>query len=89
MRNEAPSLFDDAAEQRLSYENALLFLNFEQWTGIWQESIDRIRWYWRYSAVDGAEHLTENEKAGANRRTLDSWRGRLAEVCAEIDQLWQ
>lgn len=89
MRNVAPDLYEDAAEQRLSYEDVISFLDFGQWTGIWDESIDRILWYWKRSAVDAAEHLTEDDKLGTSDRALDLWRRRMAEICAEIDQLWQ
>lgn len=89
MRNVAPDRYEDAAELRLDYGDAMSFLNFEQWAGISEEGIDRIQRYWKRSAVDGAEHLTEKDKLGTSQRTLDLWRRRLAEICAKIDQLWQ
>lgn len=89
MREVAPNLYRDAARERLGYEAAMAFLKLEQWTGMWEEDIDRIQRYWKYSAVDGAEHLMENEGASTGPGTFDSWRGRLAKICAEIDQMWQ
>lgn len=89
MRNVEPSLYRDAARKQLRYEDAMAFLKFEQWTGMWEDGIDGIRWFWLAAAVDGRKHLTESELADLPKRKSDQWRRRLAEICAEIDQLWQ
>ena len=89
MRDLEPSLYRDAARGRMRYENAVAFLRFEQWTGLSEEAIDRVRSFWQAAAVDGQAHSTEAEMGDLPVRRAEHWRRRLAEICAEIDQLWQ
>ena len=89
MRNVAPDLYRDAARERMGYDDAMAFLNLEQWTAVWDHDVRRIRRYWQAAAVDGQEHLTEAERSDLPGHASDRWRRRLAEICAEIDQLWQ
>ena len=89
MRNVAPELYRDAARERLGYENAMAFLKPEQWPGAQGYGYRRLTWPWKAATVDGEEHVTEEERAEPDSSEFAYWRRRLAEICAEIDQLWQ
>ncbi|MXW56388.1 MAG: hypothetical protein F4Z59_06895 [Gemmatimonadales bacterium] len=88
MRTLAPELYHDAARERLGYRDAMAFLKFDQWPGVGEETIDRIKRYWTFSAADGEEHLTAEERANWSSATFYSGRREMAEICADIDLLW-
>ena len=89
MRNLEPELYRAAAHQRLRYEAATSFLNFEQWIGVREETLGRISKFWKLAVVDGEAHATKDERASWGSSPFVHWRRKLAKTCAEIDQLWQ
>lgn len=89
MRNVEPELYRDAAREQLGYENAMAFLRIEQWPGPEASDYRRLTWPWKAATVDGEKHVAEDERVGPDSSEFAYWRRRLAEICAEIDQLWQ
>ena len=89
MRDVDPDLYRDAARGRLDFNRALTFLQFERWPDVWDETIKRIQWPWQLASLDGPHQIAEDQRARVTSRDFASWRQRVVDVCADIDQLWQ
>jgi len=92
LREQAPSLYEDASVERLVFSNVAEFLRLDEWEGVSPMGVDQIRDYWILASVDGDEHLTDQQKKqNRSRSATYSTENRhwVAKICVSIDQLWQ